>query len=136
VRTGFTALAALIKAKGTKDGFRAYNGSGPAADRYAADAMTRYTTWRARLAGASTEQEDDMPTLDEVRAVVREELAALARRDDVGYARNQTLAALGSPDPEHAPISAVKGTKTVQQQLDDIKTLLAGVVAGMVTTKK
>lgn len=136
VRTGFTALAALVKAKGLRDGFRAYNGSGPAAERYAADAMARYTVWRARLAGASSTPEDDMPTLDEVRAVVREELAALARRDDVGYARNQTLSALGIGDPEHAPAAPAKGAKSVQQQLDDIKTLLAGVVAGMATTKK
>jgi hypothetical protein len=140
VSTGFRALQALIKAKGLRDGFRAYNGTGPAAEAYATASITLYNTWRSRLAGAtSSTPEDDMPSLDEVRAVVRAELAAaladLATRDDLGWARNQTLAALGAPDPEHAPISAVKGSKTVQQQLADIQTLLSGVVAGMVAKK-
>jgi hypothetical protein len=143
VATGFRALQALIKAKGLRDGFRAYNGTGPAAEAYASASITIYNSWRARLAGASSTPEDDMPSLDEVRAVVRSEvnaalaaaLAEVVTRDDLGWARNQTLAALGSPDPEHAPISAVKGSKTVQQQLADIQTLLSGVVAGMVAKK-
>ena len=53
LRVGFTHLAQLIRANGTRGGFRAYNGSGPAAERYADDAMRRYAAWQARLRGAS-----------------------------------------------------------------------------------
>lgn len=130
--TGFRVLAQLIRAKGLRDGFRAYNGTGPAAESYAADAITRYTAWARRLAGVATDEgEDDMPSTDEIRALIREELARYPTKDDLGWARNQTLTALGVADPEHAPTTPARGAKSVQQQLDDIKTLLAGVVAGM-----
>lgn len=131
--TGFRVLAQLIRAKGLRDGFRAYNGTGPAAESYAADAITRYTAWARRLAGVATalDSEDDMPSTDEIRALIREELARYPTKDDLGWARNQTLSALGVSDPEHAPTTPARGAKSVQQQLDDIKTLLAGVVAGM-----
>jgi hypothetical protein len=60
---GFEILAEHMKAKGTRDGFRAYNGSGAAAERYADDAMRKLATWRSRLGGAksmtlSPEEED------------------------------------------------------------------------------
>jgi hypothetical protein len=136
VTVGFRALAGLIRAGGTRTGFRSYNGSGPMAERYADDAMIKYNAWRARLTGASTDEGDDiMATLDEVRAVVRAELATLARRDDLGYARDQTLAALGAPDPGHAPTVPAKGAKPVQQQLDEIKTLLGGILAQLTDDK-
>lgn len=54
VRVGFAILAEGIKTRGLREGFRAYNGSGAIAERYANDAMARYVTWRTRLAGAVT----------------------------------------------------------------------------------
>lgn len=53
MRSGFRGLGALIRTYGLRDGARRYNGSGPMADRYAADFMTKYSAWRSRLAGAS-----------------------------------------------------------------------------------
>jgi hypothetical protein len=60
---GFEILADHITAKGIRDGFRAYNGSGAAAERYADDAMSKLAVWRSRLGGAesmilSPEEED------------------------------------------------------------------------------
>ena len=60
---GFEILADHIRAKGIHDGFRAYNGSGAAAERYADDAMSKLAAWRSRLGGAasmtlSLEEED------------------------------------------------------------------------------
>lgn len=49
---GFEILSGLIKAKGVRSGFRAYNGSGPAAEAYATDAMKRLQVWRESLAAA------------------------------------------------------------------------------------
>ncbi len=75
-QVGFEILAEHIQANGVHDGFRAYNGSGPKAERYADDAINKLDVWRSRLAG--TVGEDDMP--DEstfkkwVREVVDEEL--------------------------------------------------------------
>jgi hypothetical protein len=75
-QVGFEILAEHIQANGVHDGFRAYNGSGPKAERYADDAVNKLDVWRSRLAG--TVGEDDMP--DEstfkkwVREVVDEEL--------------------------------------------------------------
>jgi hypothetical protein len=51
---GFEILADHMRRLGTRDGFRAYNGSGPAAERYADDAMRRLAAWRSRLGGSST----------------------------------------------------------------------------------
>lgn len=129
VSVGFRVLAGLIKSNGVSDGFRAYNGSGPAAQAYAADAMARYNTWKIKLAGATTGGDDDMPTEDQIRAIIRAELANYPTKADLGWARNQTLTALGSPDPEHAPTTPVKGSKPIAEQLADIKTLLAGITA-------
>jgi hypothetical protein len=50
---GFEILADHIHRLGTRDGFRAYNGSGPAAERYADDAMGKLAAWRSRLGGGS-----------------------------------------------------------------------------------
>ena len=60
---GFEILAGHIRANGIRDGFRAYNGSGAAAERYADDAMSKLAAWRSRLGGAasmtlSLEEED------------------------------------------------------------------------------
>ena len=50
MRVGFEHLRDLIKAYGTRGGFRRYNGSGPAAERYADDAMAKLTRWHGHLA--------------------------------------------------------------------------------------
>lgn len=59
VKIGFSLLAAHIARFGERDGFKAYNGgagsvgrSVPAADVYAAQAMTLLGTWRLRLGAA------------------------------------------------------------------------------------
>ena len=61
---GFEILAGHIRAKGVHDGFRAYNGSGAAAERYADDAISKLAVWRSRLGGAEgmilSPEEDDM----------------------------------------------------------------------------
>jgi peptidoglycan hydrolase-like protein with peptidoglycan-binding domain len=48
---GFEILSGNITALGVRKGFRAFNGSGPAAERYADDAMAKLRVWRDRLAG-------------------------------------------------------------------------------------
>lgn len=53
MRVGFRVLQGLISSYGVRDGFRRYNGSGPAAEAYAADMMARLGAWRARLSGAA-----------------------------------------------------------------------------------
>lgn len=58
ITVGFAALAAHIRNAGLRNGFRDYNGSGPAAEAYADDAMARYLVWRTRL--GTPEPEDDM----------------------------------------------------------------------------
>lgn len=66
--TGFSILAGLIRHAGERDGFRRYNGAGPAAEAYADDAVARLARWRALLAGASSSpvtEEDDMPISDQ-----------------------------------------------------------------------
>lgn len=78
VRVGFSTLAGLQRAHGVRDGFRRYNGSGPAAERYADDAMARLARWRDRLGHYSAgsrpapvpTEEDDMT--DEERAALFE----------------------------------------------------------------
>jgi hypothetical protein len=50
---GFEILADHIRRLGTRDGFRAYNGSGPAAEAYAKDAMGKLAAWQSRLGGGS-----------------------------------------------------------------------------------
>jgi hypothetical protein len=48
VLTGFRHLAGLIRTHGERGGFRRYNGSGPAAERYADDALAKLADWRRR----------------------------------------------------------------------------------------
>jgi hypothetical protein len=50
VQVGFGVLANNIRTLGLHDGFMRYNGSGPAAQAYAAKAMARYETWQSRFA--------------------------------------------------------------------------------------
>ena len=56
--SGFTGLASRISRYGTRNGFRAYNGSGPAAEAYAAKRMAEYAVWQQRLAGVPTDSGD------------------------------------------------------------------------------
>ncbi len=53
---GFDILAGHIKENGVRDGFRAYNGSGEAAEIYASDAMDKLGVWRSRLGGTHDEE--------------------------------------------------------------------------------
>lgn len=83
-RSGFRGLQRLIHTYGTRDGARRYNGSGPAAERYAATFMARYATWKQRLAGATV---NPPPPGDDMAAVpqdqwdtVREQIADLDSR--------------------------------------------------------
>jgi hypothetical protein len=61
IKVGFGILAAAISANGLRDGFRSFNGSGPAAETYANDAMGRYAAWKARLSGAESEDMAAVP---------------------------------------------------------------------------
>lgn len=82
VHTGFTILAGLIRQHGVREGFRRYNGSGAAAERYADDAMTKLATWRQRLGGAATSAAGGRPPLSygmRNHAVVRSVQIFLAR---------------------------------------------------------
>lgn len=63
-RVGFEILADHIRRRGVQDGFRAYNGSGRAAEAYGRDAKTKYDAWRVEL------EEDDMATADDIAAAV------------------------------------------------------------------
>lgn len=64
---GFGHLASLMKASGARNGFRSYNGSGPAAEAYADhamngnDATAGLAAWRSRLAAVEV---DDMEWTD------------------------------------------------------------------------
>lgn len=57
---GFGALSGAIRTLGVREGFRSFNGAGPAAERYADDAMARLATWRQLLHGAAPQLGDDM----------------------------------------------------------------------------
>lgn len=61
VTVGFRALAGLIENNGLRSGFRHWNGAGPAAEKYADDAVARYLVWRTRL--GTPEPEDDMASV-------------------------------------------------------------------------
>ena len=64
-RVGFDILSGLIKAKGIRNGFRAYNGSGASAEAYADDAMKKLRVWRDRLAPTTVVADPERPTLKE-----------------------------------------------------------------------
>lgn len=49
IRVGFRLLRDLVVNRGTHDGARAYNGSGPAAEAYADDFVVRKERWERRL---------------------------------------------------------------------------------------
>lgn len=75
MRSGFRGMGALMKAYGTRNGARRYNGSGPQAERYADSFMSRLAIWERRLAGAPVVnvavpapnlQEEQLPSVPEV----------------------------------------------------------------------
>jgi len=71
------------------------------------------------IVGAASTGEGDV-TADEIRKIVREELANVAKRDDVGWARNQILATLGVAKPEAALPRPPEGARPVSAQLQDV----------------
>lgn len=50
LRVGFRVLARNVKTHGLRAGVRSYNGSGPAAERYATEVLAKYDKWADRLA--------------------------------------------------------------------------------------
>jgi len=66
VKVGFGILAGHIRSNGVRDGFRAFNGSGPDAERYAADAMLKLAVWQSRLGGSGGPTRDVIPTVPHV----------------------------------------------------------------------
>lgn len=50
IKVGIGALGALVRAKGVHAGAAAYNGSGPAAQRYADQLITKQRKWHKTLA--------------------------------------------------------------------------------------
>lgn len=51
---GFRTLAGLMRAQGTANGIRSYNGSGAMADRYRDQMLAKAAAWASRLGAAST----------------------------------------------------------------------------------
>jgi len=49
LRIGFQTLAALIRANGTHEGMKRYNGSGPAAEAYAKSLAAKAAKWKSRF---------------------------------------------------------------------------------------
>jgi hypothetical protein len=62
IRVGLEFLAGNIKRLGLRAGVVAYNGSGPAAQRYAADVLARARTWEARLRAAQDQRRPHPPS--------------------------------------------------------------------------
>lgn len=115
VVVGCRHLAGLQAQHGIRGGFRRYNGSGSAAERYADDAMSKRQKWLDRLGSTTsatptptpTTVEDwfTMATRDDLRAVLLETLqpwldrsspGRLALAEDVGYAADQIMTHLGA----------------------------------------
>jgi peptidoglycan hydrolase-like protein with peptidoglycan-binding domain len=67
VKVGFGILAGEIRQHGVRDGFRAYNGSGDAAEKYAADAMQKLAVWQTRLGGSAGPAPDVIPVVPHVQ---------------------------------------------------------------------
>lgn len=95
VRVGFATLAQLQRQHGTRDGFRRYNGSGPAAERYADDAMAKLADWQARLGETPTPREDDDDVSPELERMIRELHAETFRR----HPNRVDFRLLGEPEP-------------------------------------
>ncbi|MCW2904212.1 MAG: hypothetical protein JWO67_6477 [Streptosporangiaceae bacterium] len=105
IRVGFEVLARYIRTNGLRDGFRQFNGSGPAAQKYATDAMHRYAIWQERLSGAETEDMASVPQeqWDDLCAKVTELHDRLARIE--------TAWAGGLTDDKDTPYDALEFLK-------------------------
>lgn len=116
VTVGCRHLAGLQRQYGLRDGLRRYNGSGPAAEAYADDAMKRRQKWIDRLgaAGPPTTAKDwfDMASLDDLRNVVREVCGTPAQRADIAWARDQQAAVLDF-DPKASPDQLAAGPSVI-----------------------
>ncbi len=102
VAVGFEHLAGLQRSYGMRDGFRRYNGSGPAAEQYADRAVEALARWRTRLGDATaTIGPSALPTLragdtsSQVRALQR-----FAARAFPGYPGVGALPATGFYGPQ------------------------------------
>lgn len=106
ITVGFRHLAGLQKQYGIRGGFRRYNGSGPAAEAYADDAMAKRAKWLTRIGAAptTTTQRDwfDMASLDDLRNLLHEVCGTPAQRGDIGWSRDQIAAVLDF-DPKSSP---------------------------------
>lgn len=100
MRVGLAVLADLQRRHGEREGFRRYNGSGPAAEEYAADAVRKLARWRDRLALTGSaglprlqvgDANDDVRSLQEFLVRV---FPAYARFPVTGYYGPATTAAV------------------------------------------
>lgn len=89
--------------------------------------VTRYLTTPASITRPGGSMSETAPTLTEIRGIVQDELAVIAKRVDVGFARDQVLTALGVANPGSAPAAAPAGAVAVSAKLDE---LAAAVRAG------
>jgi len=121
--TGFGVLAALIRVHGERDGFRRYNGAGPAAERYADDAVTRVATWRRNLSAASPAPQEDDVTPDDIEKIARRAAELVWQRP--------TVNAKGGAVPAEGILAAAEGRAwDVQDRVYDILGIIrAGVPA-------
>lgn len=121
VRIGFRHLAALQRAYGVREGFRRYNGSGPAAERYAGDAMAKLAKWRLRLGSPPPPAQPSappasptlsLPTPVEDTDMTPEEHAWLKAVHDKLYGRHTTrvdYGSLGETPPALLPADDIGG---------------------------
>lgn len=58
MRVGFQVLSDLITQHGVETGFARYNGSGPAAEAYGADALWKTHRWRRRIRRARAQNKE------------------------------------------------------------------------------
>lgn len=156
VTVGFGILAKSIRTLGLRNGFRAFNGTGPAAEAYATDAMTKYATWQTRL--AATPAEDDLtPEQDAKLTAIMEQLSGstelgkwpgwptwgggtgehlslvdLARRNNVEVRQAWDAIKAVQAKLDSAPGKTSTATGELSEQ--DV-TRIASAVVGLITTK-
>jgi len=123
---GFEILADHIGTRGVHDGFRAYNGSGPAAERYADDAVTKLAVWRSRLGGL----EDDMTVEEFVKELNRAGSPARAAiRELAGMAVDDKLGTPGSDARKGVKELTDRSVAELQQTLGQLHAKLDALAA-------
>lgn len=137
VTVGFQALAAHIRNDGLRNGFRNYNGSGPAAERYADDAMAKYSVWRTRLGTPEPTGGDDVTpqTAQQVDEIHQQLLGVMKAwgggvTDDQGTPYNALMFALRNNVEIHqCALMLQKLAQTRQVQLHDatVERIVEGV---------